>query len=170
MNGPAAKSTIPTTYFFRHRSSAMEKSILLINLTATLTLVGLIWFVQVVHYPLFVHVSESQFPAFERDHQRLTTWVVAPLMLTEIATAAALVFWRPAGVGLTVPVVGFGLVVLIWLITYRVQVPQHAALSVEYSEQVARQLVTGNWWRTAAWSARGLLVLLMIVQTWKMRA
>ncbi|MDH3719859.1 MAG: hypothetical protein OES79_17190 [Planctomycetota bacterium] len=148
----------------------MQKSILLMNLAATLTMVGLIWFVQVVHYPLFVHVSEAQFPDFERDHQRLTTWVVAPLMLTELVTAAALIFWRPAGVGLTAPVVGFGLVVLIWLITYLVQVPQHAALSVGYSEQLVRQLVTGNWWRTAAWSARGLLVLLMIVQTWKMRA
>ncbi|NIP85737.1 MAG: hypothetical protein GTO03_09310, partial [Planctomycetales bacterium] len=74
----------------------MPMFLLLIQLATTLMMAGLIWFVQIVHYPLFAAVGEGEFPAFERKHQRLTTCVVAPLMLAELATAAGLVYWRPA--------------------------------------------------------------------------
>ena len=63
---------------------------LLLQVAATLALVGLIWFVQVVHYPLFAKVGSSSFADYEQSHQRRTTLVVAPLMLVEAATAIAL--------------------------------------------------------------------------------
>ena len=52
---------------------------------------GLIWFVQIVHYPLFLRVGADAFRTFSAEHQRRTTRVVAPLMLLEIATATGLV-------------------------------------------------------------------------------
>ena len=57
--------------------------LLMLHLVSTLAMVGLIWFVQVVHYPLFDQVGRDGFRQYEQSHQRLTTLVVAPLMLTD---------------------------------------------------------------------------------------
>lgn len=142
----------------------ITKLTLLLHVAATMAMVGLIWFVQIVHYPLFASVGREEFRRYEMDHQRLTTWVVAPLMLTEVTTAVLLFWWRPAEFG-TMPVwLGLVLLVAIWLMTYTVQVPQHASLVLSYDPVVQRRLVLGNWYRTAAWTARGVLVLWMVNQ------
>ena len=136
----------------------------LLQLAATLSMVGLIWFVQVVHYPLLAQVGREGFRRYEMDHQRLTMWVVGPLMLTELATALLMIWYPPIGVGESAIWLGLALLVSIWLVTYTVQVPQHASLTVSYDLDVQRRLVLGNWFRTFAWTARGALVLWMVGQ------
>ncbi|WP_146532508.1 hypothetical protein [Rubripirellula reticaptiva] len=140
----------------------MAIATLLLQVASTLAMVGLIWFVQVVHYPLFSRVGQSEFKRYETDHQRLTTWVVMPLMLTEIATAVLLIWYRPMGVGSIAIWLGIGLVAAIWLITFTVQVPQHAILTASFDAETHRKLVTGNWLRTVLWTVRGVLVLWMV--------
>lgn len=142
----------------------MTKWTLLLQLAATLAMVGLIWFVQIVHYPLLAQVGRDHFRRYEMDHQRLTSWVVAPLMLTELATACLLIWYRPVGVGSFEVWMGLGLLASIWIMTYTVQVPQHASLVVSYDAGVQQRLVLGNWYRTFAWTARGVLVLWMVGQ------
>ena len=68
------------------------------HITATLYMTGLIWFVQIVHYPLFSRVGNAEFPAYEQRHTVLTTWVVGPPMLVEGITALILFWLRPGGV------------------------------------------------------------------------
>lgn len=136
------------------------KLLLLTHVFATLFMVGLIWFVQVVHYPLFANVGNAQFKEYEGLHQRLTTWVVGPAMLVELATALALVKYAPAG-SETLAWVGLGLVVLIWLATATLSVPAHNSLTAEYSTNAYQKLVSTNWIRTAAWTLRGILVLVL---------
>jgi hypothetical protein len=144
--------------------SDITKWTLLLQVASTLAMVGLIWFVQVVHYPLLAQVGREGFRRYEMDHQRLTTWVVAPLMLTELITAVLLIWWRPASVELMTIWIGLMLLVLIWVMTYAVQVPQHAALVLSYDARMQKRLVAGNWFRTAAWTARGMLALGMLAQ------
>ena len=136
------------------------KLLLLTHAFATLFMVGLIWFVQVVHYPLFANVGQAQFKAYEELHQRLTTWVVGPAMLVELLTAVALVKFAPTE-STTLPWVGLGLVVVIWLATATLSVPAHNSLTVEYSTNAYQRLVSTNWIRTVAWSARGVLVFVL---------
>ena len=71
---------------------------LLLNAAATFWMVGLIWFVQVVHYPLFSKVGAEGFAAYEASHASRTTWVVAPPMLIEVVTSVLLIWFRPPGV------------------------------------------------------------------------
>lgn len=144
--------------------SEIEKWTLLLQLAATLTMVGVIWFVQVVHYPLFSQVGRQEFRRYEMDHQRLTSWVVGPPMLLELLTAGLLVWWKPVGLPATALWIGLALLLSVWVVTYTVQVPQHASLILSYDRAVQRRLVLGNWYRTAAWSVRGLLVLWMVGQ------
>ncbi len=133
---------------------------------ATLAMFGVIWFVQVVHYPLFQQVGAAGFRAYATSHANRTTVVVAPLMLVELATSMALLLPspRPAVVSQPEAWVGAALVFMIWLSTALVQVPLHDRLRTAYTVEVARQLVATNWIRTAAWTARAGLVLVWLAR------
>ena len=145
-------------------------AILLANAVATLFMTGLIWFVQVVHYPLFAAVGASEFPAYSRLHQSLTTLVVGPPMLVEAVTAAILVFARPAGIPAWTAWTGLGLVAAIWLSTAILQVPAHGRLASGFVAETGDFLVSSNWIRTVAWTARAALVTLMLWQALESRA
>ncbi len=138
------------------------KTLLLIQLAATLFMVGVIWFVQVVHYPLFDRADRTDFPAFAAEHQRLTGYVVGPPMLLELATALLLLAYRPHTVPAWQPWLGIALLAVAWGSTVLAQVPRHELLLRGYDEAVCQTLVSSNWWRTAAWSLRGVLVLWMV--------
>jgi len=132
--------------------------ILVTQLFSTMAMVGLIWFVQIVHYPLYGLVGREAFAEYERVHQQRTTIVVAPLMLLEASTAAPLVFWRPDGVSIWLPWAGIVLSALIWGSTFFWQVPAHEKLTASFEPATHRFLVRSNWLRTVGWTARGLVV------------
>ena len=142
----------------------MIEILLLLQLVSTLALVGLIWFVQVVHYPLFGKVGVDGFNDYEHSHQQRTTLVVAPLMLTEAVTSLALLWIRPSTVPSAMVIGGVLLVGLIWGSTFFWQVPAHERLAKSFDTATHRQLVQSNWLRTAAWSLRGVLVCWMCMQ------
>ena len=137
------------------------KFVFLANLVATLYLVGLIWFVQVVHYPLFNLVSPENFRTYEQEHSRRTSWAVVVPMLVELGTAFWLLFLRSPEIPFWQIGLGVILVVLVWISTFSLQVPQHNILSRGFDPTAHALLVSTNWLRTAAWSARGLLLLWM---------
>lgn len=135
--------------------------VFLAHLGSSLYMVGLIWFVQVVHYPLFAGVGSREFPAYEKRHRALTGWVVVPPMLVEGATAVLLVWFRPYGVPDWTVWSGLALLSVSWLSTAFLQVPCHLLLSNVFSPNVQQRLVSTNWLRTAAWSLHGGVVLWM---------
>ncbi|MDG1896544.1 MAG: hypothetical protein P8J37_16700 [Fuerstiella sp.] len=142
------------------------KLILLIHVFATLFMAGLICCVQVVPYPWFANVGSDQFKTYEELHQRLTTWVVGPAMLVELATAVMLLKVMPAE-SRTLAWIGLVLVVLIWLSTALLSVPAHNSLTIKYTTAAYQKLITTNWLRTIAWTARGILVLVMTYRCMK---
>lgn len=126
---------------------------------ATLYMTGLIWFVQLVHYPMFADVPREAFVRFEQVHQQRTTWAVGPMMLLEAATTLAMLWRLPPGVPAWVAWTGLGLLLLVDGSTAAFFGPQHARLSAGFDERLHRQLVDYNWLRTFGWTARGLLML-----------
>jgi hypothetical protein len=133
--------------------------VLLSNVAVTLLMVGIIWFVQVVHYPLYTRINPDAFPNYEVAHVNLVTLVVGPLMFIELLTAVLLLLSPPANTSIWVLVAGLALVGVIWLTTVFVNVPQHNALSYSFDEDIHRMLMMTNWIRTIAWTARGGLML-----------
>lgn len=133
-------------------------TLLLAHAAATLAMGGLVWFVQVVHYPLFARVGEEAFPAYEAAHAERTTWVVAPLMVVEAMTAAALLVAEPGALTLA----GLLLVVALWLSTALVQVPLHRALSAGFDARAHARLVATNGVRTGLWTARCGIALALL--------
>ncbi len=136
--------------------------VLLAQLATTLYLTGIVWFVQVVHYPLFGAVGPAGFRTYADAHVRRTGWVVGPPMLAELGCAVLLLWLRPAGVPGVALVAGLGLLGVIWASTLGLQVPRHTRLRRGFHADAHRQLVRTNWIRTAAWTARSLLVLAML--------
>ncbi len=136
-------------------------SVLLVHLAATFVMVGIIWFVQIVHYPLFARVGASGFPAYSGAHSRLTGLVVGPPMLAEAATAVALVLIPPPGVPRWLAGIGLGLLAAIWLSTALAQSPLHRELGRGFDPASHGSLVGSNWLRTVCWSARGVVALWM---------
>ncbi len=137
----------------------MTGFVLAIHLVSTLFMTGVIWFVQIVHYPLFAQVGDAGFADYEADHTRLTGYVVMPPMVAELLSAAWLALTRPAGLPPAALWTGLALVVAIWLSTALLQVPQHARLASGFDPEAARTLVSTNWIRTLAWSARAALAV-----------
>ena len=135
--------------------------ILLVHIAATWAMVGLIWFVQLVHYPLFRSVGADEFEAYQAQHTRRTAQVVGVLMPVEAVTAAWLVADTPVGIDGRLAVVGVVLVAALWLSTALWQAPIHGRLSRGFDVSLQRVLVRSNWLRTAAWSVRGVLVLII---------
>lgn len=140
-----------------------EHLLLLVHLGATFFMVGLIWFVQVVHYPLFGAVGLDHFTRYENSHTRLTTWVVAPPMLLEALTGGLLLWFHPDQVANWQPVTGLALLLVVWVSTACIQVPRHNRLSLGYDLAAHQALVWTNWIRTVAWSVRGVLGAWMVL-------
>ena len=142
-------------------NAGLEQSVLLFHLAATLFMTGSIWFVQIVHYPLMDAVGPENYTEYHRRHQNLTSYVVGPVMLFELATAIALLYlgWQSS-----VSNWAFANLVLlsvIWASTFLVQVPCHERLAKGFSHEAHRRLVYTNWIRTVAWTSRSALLLVL---------
>lgn len=134
------------------------QTILLLQAAASLPLAGLIWCIQLVHYPIFARLDRADFPQTLRWHGQRITWIVAPLMLLELIFAFWLWKLQPDGQSLA----GLMLVAGLWLSTGLVQVPLHSRLSRQYCPRSLQWLVLSNWLRTLMWTGRGLLSLWML--------
>ena len=139
----------------------MAEILLTVQLVATLTMCGLIWFVQIVHYPLMAQVDSAEFTAYERLHQARTSLVVAGPMLAELAAAVGLFWYRPSDVPMAALIIGAVLVAVIWASTIVWQMPAHRALEQGFDAAAHRRLVRTNWVRTVAWTLRGALACWM---------
>jgi len=139
-------------------------ALLLAQTASTLFMTGVIWIVQTVHYPLFALVGRDGFREYAREHQRRITPVVAVAMPVEAVTAVLLLLATPAGVQKGLLVLGAILLLPIWLSTALLQVPAHRRLSAGFDDHVASRLVETNWLRTALWSARSALILVVLAQ------
>jgi hypothetical protein len=137
--------------------------LLIAQAVASGAMCGLIWFVQVVHYPLFARVTGAGDREYAADHQRRTASVVIPFMLVEGAAAAWFAAAPPPGVPRAAAGAGLALVVLLWAITAAVQMPLHGRLGREgHVPAVVATLVRSNWPRTALWTARAVLASWML--------
>jgi hypothetical protein len=121
-------------------------------------LVGLIWTTQLAHYPLFAQIGREAFVAYHQRYTKQITWVVAPLMFTEIATAGLIVIAGSPGPWFLASLVPLA---FNWLSTWLVQIPLHDKLAAGFDAHAHQRLVATNWWRTAAWTLRGICLMMV---------
>ncbi len=135
--------------------------VLLIHMAATWAMVGFIWTIQVLQYPLMAEVPESGFPRFEAVHQRRVTAVIALFGPLEVVMAA-LVFLTVDSVPSWLSFTSGALLAAIWVSTAFFYAPLHGRLANGFDQALHRRLMIGNWVRTLAWSLRGIIAAWML--------
>jgi hypothetical protein len=133
-----------------------------LQLGATLYLVGLIWCIQVVHYPLMSFVSRDRFVDFHTRHSIRISWIVILPMILEFGIAVVLAWPGATALPRWMALTGLALVLAVWISTFALQVPRHRLLASGFDTEVHRALVNSNWVRTVAWSLRGLLAMSLV--------
>lgn len=141
----------------------MLEWLFVIHVAATWFMVGVIWFVQIVHYPLYGSVGTAEFEGYEKRHQLKTAWVVFPAMFVELGSLLFLMS-RPSPLSSDpLLVVSFLFLLIIWLSTGFIQMPAHQKLTMGADPEVLKKLVRWNWIRTIFWSLRGLLLVYLLM-------
>lgn len=124
-----------------------------VQLACSLMMTGLIWLVQLVHYPSFHLIDPQRFQEFHQQHSSRITLIVAPLMGLELLTAILLVLERSESYAWWLNLLG---VILIWACTAFLSVPLHNQLASGYDYEKVNALVVTNWPRTLIWTARSI--------------
>lgn len=138
-------------------------TLLVLHVAATLFMTGVVWFVQVVHYPLLHRVGAGGFSRYELEHTRRTSPLVAPVMLFELGSGVWLALAPPAGVQSGLLLASAALLAVIWGSTFVLQSPLHRSLASGLVADRVDRLVSTNWMRTVSWSVRSVLLLLVLL-------
>ena len=130
--------------------------VLLGHLIFTSIMTGVIWVIQIVHYPSFHFIEKEFYTAFQKFHMNKISIIVIPIMLAELITGMMLFLDKSSKSPFLI--ISFVILVLIWLITGVFFSKAHNELIAGYQELVVNQLVAMNWIRTLLWTLRLLLL------------
>ena len=142
----------------------MDDFVLTAHLVSACIMVGVIWFVQLVHYPLLAVVPVESAKQVAEKHQKWTGIVVGPPMAVE--GVSTLILWAktPSGVWWWLTWANAACLAVALLCTIFLSVPRHARMVEAPDAQVGKELVLTNWPRTIAWTMCGLLAAVMLLQ------
>lgn len=131
----------------------------LANLATGWAIFGLIWTIQLVHYPSFRYVPD--FTDFHAHHTSSITLVVGPLMVAELAAVS----WAVYQSGFSwVWVIPFVTVVAIWALTFFWAVPLHESLATNRDDATIEALIAANWPRTLLWTLKAVWVSILFLR------
>jgi len=125
-------------------------------------MVGLIWVMQVVHYPLFARVGDETYGGFQTEHMRRISQVLFIPWGLEALTTIALVVMAPTTRLRVIALIGAALFVAVTLITAGLAAPIHGRLVDGFDADEHRRLLAVNWPRTLLWTARGIVALFLV--------
>lgn len=145
------------------------RSLAIAHMASTLFMVGLIWTIHYVHYPLFAHVGESTYVAFQSEHVNrigkllLLPWLTEGITLLGVLALAFLGNRRdlrlPAflnGAGMAIALVISG----VW------SAPAHGELADGFDADVHQRLMNANLVRTLAWTLCGISAVWLLARVW----
>ena len=137
--------------------------VVIAHLVSSLMMVGMIWTVQIVHYPLMALVGPERFAAYEAAHApRMAAVVLLPWTVQGLTTAWLLVA-PPAGVPTALILATAVAAVVPVIVTVLASMPAHARLTAGFDADVHARLVGTNWIRTIAWTAHAVLAVAVLI-------
>lgn len=128
---------------------SIEQIIALIQLIIDFGLIILIWMVQLIIYPSFLHYDYKNLVVWHQKYTRRITIIVATLMFIQLGIALFNVFFHfaiPTSITLCI-------VVFLWVFTFTSFVPLHTKISEgKHNQKMLETLVLRNWGRTFLWT------------------
>ena len=125
------------------------------NFALTWFMVGLIWLVQIVNYPLFRLVEINGFVKYHKSHVKRITPIVSSIMILEASVAVLLLIIPTNETNKNLALINLLFLAGIWLSTALLQLPMHNKLNILKNSQTINQLIISNWSRTVLWSLKG---------------
>lgn len=126
----------------------MSEVVISLSGASSLYMTGVIWLIQLIHYPAFHAIDEKEFSRFHHRHSQVMGWIVGPVMVVELLST----LWL-AQTGQTIWIVKSVTVLFLWGLTFFVSVPCHNRLSAGKEAQQIDRLIRTNWPRTVLWTA-----------------
>lgn len=130
-----------------------------IHLFASLFMTGIIWYVQVVHYPYLIFTTKDSAREAAEFHQRRTGYVVMPIMFLELGTGIFLLSSTWMMLFSRLLWLNLFLLLAIWGVTFLKFMPLHKAMLNQFDSSLIRSLVTVNWVRTTLWTVRAVILV-----------
>ena len=127
------------------------------NFALTWFMVGLIWLIQIVNYPLFRFVEKKDFVNYHKSHVKRITPIVSSIMTLEACIAVLLLMIPTNDTNKGLALINLLFLAGIWLSTALLQLPMHNKLNILNNSRTINQLIISNWSRTVLWSLKGLL-------------
>ncbi len=137
-------------------------TLFLLNFASSLFLCGLIWVIQILHYPFFARLDRENYSDHQQQHMFVISFLVIPVMLIELVTSVLLVL-QPSDFRIEF-IIGLILVLSVWTSTFLVQVPIHQKLLQGYDRVTIQKLVSTNWIRTIGWTLKSILTIYVAFQ------
>jgi hypothetical protein len=125
----------------------------IVRLVFTSALAAVIWFAQLVHYPLYREVPESAFAAYHRRHLRRARLTLALPIAVETVTAIALVRTVPRGDARILAWLGLCLLVLGLALTATLLERSYRRLTYRFEQSSLGSLLRWNLLRAVIWSS-----------------
>ena len=135
-------------------------------------MVGMIWTIQLVHYPLFADVGPDSYVAFQAEHvDRIGPFLLVPWLLEGLTLLGVL--WlaffgdrRDLRVPAAIGAVAMAVVLVIsgfW------SAPAHGDLADGFDAAVHDRLMTANLVRSFAWTICGVAATWVLARAWTSR-
>ncbi|MFL2986997.1 MAG: hypothetical protein ACJZ57_07125 [Candidatus Poriferisodalaceae bacterium] len=141
----------------------MSPLVALVALATASFMAGVLWVIQIVHYPLLDEVPDSSIERVALRHQRLITRVVGPTMIVEAISSLWILLLVPESL-FYLALASFTLLLIAVGVTIFQAVPLHSRIAQGTSHLIPR-LIQINWPRTVAWSLRIPCGALLVYQT-----
>ena len=133
----------------------------IVHLIATSIMVGVIWVIQIVHYPSFHFIDLKQYKTFQSFHVSKISFIVIPAMLTELFTLILLIISiNPFSIMIAISGI---ILIIIWLLTAVFFTGLHQNLTSGYDKKIVDKLVKLNWGRTLLWTLRLLIIYICAI-------
>lgn len=132
-------------------------TLFLLNFASSFFLCGLIWIIQILHYPFFARLDRKKYSDHQQKHMFTISFLVIPIMLIELITSILLVM-QPTDFRFEF-IIGLILVITVWASTFFLQMPIHQKLLQGYNKGTIQKLVSTNWIRTIGWTLKSILTL-----------
>ncbi len=137
-------------------------NVFIIHCIATFIMVGVIWVIQLVHYPSFYFIEKKKYQSFQKFHMRNISYIVMPMMIIELFTGFILIVNFNNFKGYYNFNISLFFLLCTWAITGIIFTKLHNELLKGYDKLIIKKIIKWNWIRTIFWTFRLFLLSYII--------
>jgi len=124
---------------------------------------GVVWFMQVVHYPLLTYTNPDKWTEFNEKRRMYTMMLTYPLMAFEALTGFTLILLATQSPSYPYLAVSLGILLALLIYTFMYLNPLLKKMTGPADEISHKKFIKLHWVRTIGWSLRLLLLILVVL-------